>query len=109
MESPFPVDIKHTEYTNCMIYVITYMAIVLTSFFRQPVKDTVNHSKNGQCPNVLIWTANYKSRDAQHTCCCSVVLLSLFGQIVIETLNHNMHGYYSDVLIRTAINRNSDT
>lgn len=109
MESPFPVDIKHTEYTNCMIYVIAYMAIVLTSFFRQPVKDTVNHSKNGQCPNVLIWTASYKSRDAQHTCCCSVVLLSLFGQIVIETLNHNMHGYYSDVLIRTAINRNSDT
>jgi hypothetical protein len=54
MESPFPVDIKHTEYTNCMIYVITYMAIVLTSFFRQPVKDTVNHNKNGQCPNVLI-------------------------------------------------------
>jgi hypothetical protein len=22
MESPFPVDIKHTEYTNCMIYIV---------------------------------------------------------------------------------------
>lgn len=103
MESPLPVDIMHT---NCMIYVITYMAIVLTSFFRQPVKDTMNHNKNGQCPNIRIWTASCKSGDAQHTCYCPVVFIRTAIYRNSDSQIHNVHDW---CLIWTARYANSDS